>query len=261
MKTTRACFLLACAVSCGCASDPLPGGEAGSANGDVHRGADLGESPDLSQTADLTASIDFALSCVGLDEATCRTRPQCVPDYCQGCECETAFVGCRAPGDPVTPCPGTGCAKAPHCCRSDQDCTVVGQHCVAPGEVLCGGPACPRDPQPGACNTDADCQRSGGVGPAICVASPCCSYSYCTAGCTSDADCGDGATCGADAHCRPIPCTTTADCPPDFECPETQPDVIYCTRKACQSDADCSGYCVDGECHGGKLGVCGFLPV
>ncbi len=245
--------IAAIAAVAGCTTDPLPA--------PASDGAAAGDLATVVTPPDAVASPDAANGCAGLDEAACKARAGCVADYCQGCGCSYSFAACRAPGEKVAPCPGLGCAQG-ICCRSNADCATQPPQpflCFAPGQQVCGGPACP-PPPPDACKADGDCASHGISPPWVCEPSPCCSWSYCIAGCTKDADCAEGNTCGADHHCAPTPCNTSADCPPDFECPPTKPSTLHCVRRTCMTDAHCPHFCVDGACYSGSLGTCGVPP-
>lgn len=145
---------------------------------------------------------------------------------------------------------GTG--LAPGQCRSMSDCAPVHEACVPPtGWMGCGGPACPPLTP---CTGDADCAAQGAT--FICVVFPCCNgVQACTQGCTSDAVCAMGETCASNHRCVPTACTSAGDCPVDFDC-----ESSACQRRACASDAACSGYCVLGSCYQ-TPGTCSLPPV
>ena len=81
----------------------------------------------------------------------------------------------------------------------------------------------------------------------------------CMPGCTAASDCAVGQTCAAH-HCVPQPCSSSAECPPNFDCP-ANPSGNLCVRRYCMSDSDCSfpcatdagcaETCVDNACYAG----------
>src|SRR5690348_9113623 len=92
-----------------CRDIPIPG---------VLEDSGGGPPNDAAVAVDLSVQVDItAVQCAGLDEATCKARPGCVTDYCQGCGCNYSFAGCRAPSDKAAVCPGLGCLQG-FCCRS-----------------------------------------------------------------------------------------------------------------------------------------------
>ena len=108
--------------------------------------------------------------------------------------------------------------------------------CLPPGGFYgCG--YCP--PPMSACSTDSTCTPGYVCESFQCNVDSCQSGQDCVRGCTSDADCSIGQGCGVDHHCVATPCTSDAECPPNFAC-----DGIACQRKTCSSDTDCTGACV-----------------
>jgi hypothetical protein len=153
-------------------------------------------------------------------------------------------------------------------CRDESDCGQF-QRCYVPDPRIMGGgdaaPACYQN-----CQTDQDCNRGGGHG-SICSVSPACSTAYdrdggqisdirvCVPGCRV-VNCWPEETCGADDHCAPTTCTRDADCPTNFACTPGDGGAPICRRRACTSDSQCQGACVESRCYD-ELGRCGGLPV
>jgi hypothetical protein len=129
-------------------------------------------------------------------------------------------------------------------CRTTADCEL-GSYCVAAG----GTAYCPECDgyEPEVCSVDDDCQATDPLG--YCDPDPChCdSPTKCYSGCAGDADCNAHEICDDTHRCAPKPCAADADCPGDFAC---STDGAGCVRRTCDNDAECSGYCVTGECHG-----------
>jgi len=133
------------------------------------------------------------------------------------------------------------------CCRGDADCANGSngfEACAPPGAALgCG--VCNMDPSD--CATDADCKSRGATlicNPVACACDVV-AATRCTAGCTADSACAEGEACDLTANrCRAKSCASAADCPADFLCAPTG-----CQRATCTSDADCSGFCVEGACY------------
>jgi hypothetical protein len=153
-------------------------------------------------------------------------------------------------------------------CRVDADCDSPEQeYCARPGE----GPGCGVCFS-GDCYGDAECVDAHGAGY-ICGplddACACPQSGECRAGCAIDG-CGLGADCGSDGRCVARTCSADADCgdeqlrcaggkckvpaclsdadcsPPNTLC---NLDSFSCYRVSCESDADCGGYCVLGQCY------------
>ena len=84
------------------------------------------------------------------------------------------------------------------------------------------------------------------------------SGSTCVPGCTQDADCPRPEMCTADHHCRAVPCSSGPPdtCPANMVCGGSD----YCAVKQCQSDAECSGACVNGFCAD-TPGVCEVIQL
>lgn len=189
-------------------------------------------------------------SCKTLAEGDCNARTDCVADYCSSCTCSKNFRGCRAPSDPLLPCPALGCAEPICGCRTQNDCSRLGQSCSGPDDTVCGG-ACMIPIF--TCTDDSQCQTTGGND--VCDYAPCnCSgQKTCVPGCTGSDSCKVGETCGSNSRCVPQACGNGTPCPINFTC---LVDSKTCARKICGSDSDCSGnYCVNGECHS-DLGMC-----
>lgn len=215
-------------------------------------------------------------SCDGLPEATCKTTPQCVADYCQGCSCGPApFAGCRSNIGPPTSCPALGCA--PQCAQcssldeagcagaSAQGCTIARcpactggmtfAACLDPGDPQ---PTCPADPcAPPPCHADSEC-RAGEVcvepGEQIC-GGPCAN----PAPCQTDADCAslgptgicDTPTCACSSSGKACVqgCTSDAGCGEGEACNA----VRRCVPRSCVSNVDCPTHFT---CVGGPAGSC-----
>lgn len=193
--------------------------------------------------------------CHGLDEKSCLAAgatAACTPYYCPGCNGgQGAYGGCLGPTEKAGVCPGVPC---PAGCRGSSDCSV-GRICVAPG----ASPGC------GVCQPGPSCSVDGDCGSGrVCELAPCsCSGSgrSCAPACTAGG-CHAGESCGGDGHCAPTPCSSTAQCPADFECVfPPGPGSPHCQRRACTVDVDCGngGYCVDQACYG-ALGACSLPP-
>ncbi len=147
---------------------------------------------------------------------------------------------------------GGGNVLEPGQCRSSADCMESGASCYAPGESIpCG--ACYNPPNP--CTMDAECAAQDPL--TICDRPQCtCGDSECMPGCTSDAACKPEEFCSPGHRCLPDPCAADADCPANFGC---DAQALSCARKACSSDAACSGFCVNGQCHP-LAGICALPP-
>jgi hypothetical protein len=188
--------------------------------------------------------------CNGLGEAACKAAPMnlgCTAFYCPDCMGGQTYQGCLGPTQGMGACPQV-CMSG---CRSQSDCSSLGQVCLYPGQPLCGG-ACMIPP---ACNGDAFCQANGGGPNMICDYPQCACGGQmgCIPGCTMPSDCPSGQTCSATHHCVDFAC---GSCPPHFVCGSSG----SCQRQTCNVDGDCgTGYCVDGGCYD-SLGTCSFLP-
>ena len=126
-------------------------------------------------------------------------------------------------------------------CRTSDDCVEMnGAFCMSPdAPQLCG--ACFEPPDP--CLSDAECAQQDPT--TICVQPPCsCGGSACAPGCMSDADCKDWQHCSPGHRCEADACASNADCPDNFACTSGE-----CARKACTSDVDCNGFCVNSQCY------------
>lgn len=126
-------------------------------------------------------------------------------------------------------------------CRTTDDCVEpnIGI-CQSPdAPAMCG--ICYEPPNP--CTMDSECAMQDPT--TICNPPPCsCGGSECMPGCMADADCKIGTHCSAGHRCVPNTCATKADCPTNFDCTNME-----CGRKSCTSDAECSGFCVNGSCY------------
>lgn len=189
-------------------------------------------------------------SCQKLDEKSCGTVDGCTAAYCYNeCALTSEYMGCYGPSEGQPPCPIYDCIPG---CRLDQDCSA-GTFCLAPGESYCGD-VCEVPAE--TCNGDFDCD-----GDQICEQVECsCGMTIkaCKDGCTSDDQCGVGREC-EQKRCRAKTCTTTTQCPSQFECGK-QGDRTACKRRPCSADPGCkNGFCVEGACYD-ELGMCTWLP-
>ena len=123
------------------------------------------------------------------------------------------------------------------------DCDVQEQStCVPPGGPAPCAAACP----PTECASDSDCQADG---PSfICEGAWQCGecaagVKICIPGCVDASGCNAGEVCTAH-RCVPASCQSDVDCPTDFACAGGS-----CGRKTRTTDANCSGYCVEGLCY------------
>ena len=126
-------------------------------------------------------------------------------------------------------------------CRTSADCVDPnGGICLSPGAPTpCG--ICYEPPVP--CMNDGECAMQDPT--TICNPPQCsCGSSECLPGCMSDGDCKGWEHCSPGHRCLPNACTTSADCPVNFECAS-----MACARKSCTTDADCNGFCVNSQCH------------
>lgn len=146
-----------------------------------------------------------------------------------------------AGGNPTGSSSSSGGMLGPGDCRTSADCVEPnGGFCQSPDAApLCG--ICFEPPNP--CTTDAECAMQDPT--TICNRPPCsCGASECMVGCMSDAECPTATHCSAGHRCVPNTCASKADCPANFDCTNME-----CGRKACTTDADCSGFCVNGSCY------------
>ena len=190
-------------------------------------------------------------TCEALSLHDCRLAEGCKPDICAGCICDLNFRGCVAANAQVASCPALGCPSG-ICCRDNQQCDGSGGVCTQPDTPQQGCGAC--NTTPGDCTSDATCMATSPVG--ICEPIPCScdGQMACTQGCLGDENCAEGQRCNrATARCGATPCTVDEECPAAFHCGGT------CVRDLCNTDDDCDGFCVLGECFARSLGQC-FLP-
>jgi hypothetical protein len=154
------------------------------------------------------------------------------------------LVACGAQVDNTSTGTGTGGngGGTPNGCRTSKDCEAQGLpngECEHP-EFGCTMSSCPFV----GCGDDADCSANQRCfvcwnGCGVCVDA-----------CTGDADCRTGTTCDATGHCVRKPCSSDAECSPNFTCSQGS-----CARRSCTKDADCGDYCYQEFCVE-TLGVC-----
>src|SRR5439155_21507340 len=176
--------------------------------------------------------------CGGLSLAECRLTDGCKPDTCFACLCDQSYRGCLAASQTAKACPQLGCPSA-ECCATQAQCTNGATTCAPPGTPRgCG--AC--NTQPGDCTTDAQCKSAHGAtfvcDPIVCS---CSDQKQCVPGCTNNMQCGDPLlVCDlATARCVAHPCA--GGCPANSDC-----SGQTCVPRACASDLECDGYCVEG---------------
>ena len=201
--------------------------------------------------------------CLDLDRYSCEVRADCVADFCFLCSCTRQFQGCRSAIARPLACPLLDCAQ-PDCCRSSADCPFPEDVCAPPATArIC--PACSAEVSD--CQVDADCQFWEICEPLLCS---CTGAGRCVRGCTAHRDWCDPEGCGVPGHCEPgyhcsctehprclpEPCDTFEDCEIDHTCLEGE-----CRRVSCETDDDCEGICVLGQCHP-SFGEClsGAIP-
>ena len=141
-------------------------------------------------------------------------------------------------------------------CHAGKECGDNGAYCLSPGASQgCG--MC-MDPEQGfvtTCADDAACQKTDPN--SICLQSTiadclCSSAMLCKPGCTSNASCAEGEVCQDDKHCAAAPCSEATPCPANFSCTGGA-----CARMTCTANAECAGYCVNGQCYA-TAGMCTF---
>lgn len=159
-------------------------------------------------------------------------------DGCNMCSCmDNGFMACTK----------IGCLIG---CTSEMSCEDNWSMCWAPGQQLpCGACFMPEN----TCNSDTAC------GPGmICTEDTsgclCESANTCSPACSSAADCEEGESCYDDGHCKPTACTSTNDCPINFDCADGG-----CKRRACSASTECWGFCVNGRCYT-ESGYCSPPP-
>lgn len=187
-------------------------------------------------------------ACEGLGALECRATAGCELDFCFACSCAPTYMQCRPAVLPPYHCPELGCAQ-PLCCNGQADCNPSNTlRCVGPeAGVQCG--ICDRTP--GSCTTDAACDPAGTARICELILCSCIDQRECVPGCAGAAPCGDGLVCDVPtSRCVPLTCGAAAPCPDNFDCAAGS-----CTRRACTSDAQCDGFCVDGACFD-ALGTC-----
>ncbi len=187
-------------------------------------------------------------SCHDLSLADCRTTQGCKPDLCDGCICDVTFRGCLGANETPTQCPALGCPGG-ECCSTQSQC-MANTACAAPGTPQACGTC---NTEAGDCTADSQCKARGATFVCDPVPCTCSNQKRCIQGCTSDATCDEGTRCDvASARCVAIACTGDPDCPSNFRCGASK----TCERASCQTDADCDGFCVLGQCFGQGRGEC-----
>lgn len=146
-------------------------------------------------------------------------------------------------------------------CRDSSDCNPAFELCLEPGGFAgCGVTPAPV-PTWDRCQVDSDCRSRGEA--FICTSAEprrCQFGRACMAGCLADGDCAVGKACDPTHRCVPRPCTSDADCPPLFACPDLREGSRGCYRRTCVTDPNClGGFCVAGSCYD-QLGACVALP-
>ena len=122
-------------------------------------------------------------------------------------------------------------------CRNRDDCS--GDSRCVPQELVgvCSGAACP-DNQ---CNANIDCTTAGTGDVCISVDN----VRMCQPACNdSDNPCPAHQQCDATGECKTKLCSDDSACPANYSCSPNQ-----CLRRFCDTDAECQGYCVTGECR------------
>jgi len=154
----------------------------------------------------------------------------------------TASGGGTGSGSGGTSYPGAGGGVGSDC-RSQADCGSATVTCLAPGESPgCG--ICQQLKAP--CTVDGDCASRGAAWICELAACSCSAAKSCVQGCTDSGGCATGQFCGADHRCAANLCTPgDRSCLPNFTCGSDG----HCARKTCNTDADCSGACVEGQCY------------
>jgi hypothetical protein len=183
--------------------------------------------------------------CAILDEAACKTRNDCEPDYCCGGE---VYAGCGAAGAAFT-CM-TSCPAPPACsgldetmCKSRSDCHPG--YCGCPGEqmftsclasneaVACGAYSCP--------NMPASC---AGVDQLGCNARPWCTPVQCPDCKGGQLYAGCAAVGGAGVGCGPCPQPVSCNGLDETSCCENLEKSFYAALPAAQAcDANGAGQC------------------
>ncbi|MDF1563188.1 MAG: hypothetical protein P1V51_09100 [Deltaproteobacteria bacterium] len=196
--------------------------------------------------------------CSHLDPYSCEIRPDCVVDTCFLCSCTPFFRACRPFWSTPPRCPVLPCAQ-PDCCRDASECPHPEDVCAPPRtQERCEG--C--DGGRGDCEEDADCRFFEVCEPIPCS---CTGARRCVRGCIphrescpSEEACGlldhcpPGLDCSCSDHprCLPPPCRLDGDCGLNHVC-----QAGACERRPCDSDSDCEGPCVLGECQE-RFGEC-----
>jgi hypothetical protein len=189
--------------------------------------------------------------CAALSLHDCRLRSHCVTDVRISCACD-AFFSCRGIDEPGDGCAGVECDIEPPCCGAIDACDEgstgscgEGTTCAPPGAAPGCGACLVVEPD---CADDTECAAGSVCDPVPCA---CDATLQCMPGCTDDS-CPAGAVCTGGDHprCVAAGCDERTPCPDDFDCEDGA-----CTRRACEDDLPCDGYCVLGLCHA-QLGEC-----
>jgi len=206
------------AIECG-GGRPLP----------VGNGANAGHGDGAGGSGGTAGGGVVSTPCGALDEASCNTRGDCRPQYCQGCSNIPTFTACRLPGQSIA-CPATECPAIGPCDTLDETSCMTRTDCKAEycpdcdgGQRfgLCAGPneavACLGCPAPTFCNglDETSCAATSGCQDDYC---PNCDGGQSFVGCSYATNGGFGcpATCPAPASCSTV--TPQAACDARTDC-------------------------------------------
>ena len=186
-------------------------------------------------------------ACSTLSLRDCRLRDDCLVWECVSpCDCTVDFGGCVPMDDMDYGCPDAGCLDDVllECCGATDTCED-GTTCAPPGTPDGCGICLDAESD---CADDAGCADGSICEPVHCA---CDATLQCAPGCTDDS-CAAGEVCTGGDHprCAAATCDDATPCPDDFDC-----DDGTCTRRPCEADEVCDGYCVLGLCHA-QLGEC-----
>jgi hypothetical protein len=268
---------------CGCGPYVCPDNPVG-AGGSIGAGGgsnDEIESPPGSSCRAFVDCEDLGLVfpvCLSPGESLERPGVSCgAPDWCGDCECPPKPGGIDTACSSDADCPGyidpyssdevllTRCDTATgQCegCLDDADCSGDTPQCtLVPETFIRAFKRCT------ACDVDADCPielphcvavdlNDEPTGTRVCqqclTTSECetgvCSFGECIPGCNPDSDgCGpiETSQCNAETlRCGVRPCDDANPCAANTDCV-----LGACSRRMCESDGECEGYCVNGYCY------------